>query len=73
LPVELIETHHIAWLEMEFASKTQLAQSDLMHADETGINIGGKRHWLHCSSSASLTWFYPHAKRGTEAMVPWMR
>lgn len=49
-------------------AKTQLARSDLMHADETGINIGGKRHWLHCASNASLTWFYPHAKRGTVAM-----
>ena len=49
-------------------AKTQLAQSELMHADETGINIGGKRHWLHCASNSSLTWFYPHAKRGTEAM-----
>lgn len=48
--------------------KTQLARSDRLHADETGINIGGKRHWLHCASNASLTWFYPHAKRGTEAM-----
>ncbi len=27
-------------------AKKQFAQSDLMHADETGINIGGKRHWL---------------------------
>jgi len=49
-------------------AKTQLARSDLMHADETGINIGGKRHWLHSASNASLTWFSPHAKRGTEAM-----
>lgn len=49
-------------------AKTQLARSELLHADETGINIGGKRHWLHCASNASLTWFYPHAKRGTEAM-----
>jgi len=49
-------------------AKTQLARSDLLHADETGINIGAKRHWLHCASNASLTWFYPHAKRGTEAM-----
>lgn len=48
--------------------KNQLAESDLMHADETGINIGGKRHWLHDASNASLTWFAPHAKRGTEAM-----
>ncbi len=48
--------------------KHQLAMSDLLHADETGINIGGKRHWLHGASNASLTWFYPHPKRGTEAM-----
>lgn len=48
--------------------KTELAQSVLLHADETGINIGGKRHWLHCASNASLTGFYPHAKRGTEAL-----
>lgn len=48
--------------------KNQLAKSDLMHADETGINIGGKRHWLHCACNASLTWFAPHAKRGTDAM-----
>ncbi len=48
--------------------KSQLAGSDLLHADETGINIGGKRHWLHCASNGSLTWFQPHAKRGTEAM-----
>ena len=49
-------------------AKTELATSMLMHADETGINIGGKRHWLHCASNGSLTWFYPHARRGTEAM-----
>jgi transposase len=49
-------------------AKTQLARSELMHADETGINIGGKRHWLHSASNTSLTWFYPHAKRGLDAM-----
>jgi transposase len=49
-------------------AKTQLARSELLHADETGINIGGKRHWLHCASNDSLTWFYPHAKRGLDAM-----
>jgi transposase len=38
------------------------------HADETGINIDGKRHWLHCLSNDALTLFYPHSKRGTEAM-----
>ncbi|MCB1870297.1 MAG: IS66 family transposase [Gammaproteobacteria bacterium] len=49
-------------------AKTELAESMLMHADETGVNIGGTRHWLHCASNAAVTWFYPHAKRGAEAM-----
>ena len=58
--------------------KAQLAKSDLVHADETGINIGGKGHWLHCASNTSLTLFYPHTKRGTEAMdemgiLPWFK
>lgn len=49
-------------------AKTELAKSMLLHADETGINIDGKRHWLHCASTDRLTWFEPHAKRGAEAM-----
>jgi len=54
--------------DFEQWAKTQLAKADLMHVDETGINIGGKRHWLHCASNASFTVFCAHAKRGTEAM-----
>jgi len=46
----------------------KLAGASVMHADETGINIDGKRHWLHCNSNRDLTYFYPHAKRGCEAM-----
>lgn len=46
----------------------KLIKSDLNHADETGINIDGKRHWLHCVSNSSLTYLYPHNLRGTAAM-----
>jgi len=46
----------------------ELISSPVMHADETGINIDGKRHWLHCHSTPRLTWFYPHARRGGDAM-----
>ena len=48
--------------------KQRLTQTQVTHADETGINIGGKRHWLHCASNESLTWLAPHSKRGSEAM-----
>ena len=41
----------------------------LLHADETGINISGKNHWLHTLSNAQWTLFYAHGKRGMEAMT----
>ena len=48
--------------------KKQLVVSSLIHSDETGINIGGIRRWLHNVSNDSFTCFYPHAKRGCEAI-----
>lgn len=48
--------------------KTELASSDVAHADETGINIGGKGHWLHCMSNDDWTFYGAHEKRGTIAM-----
>lgn len=54
--------------DFEQYSKDQLAQATVAHADETGININGKRHWLHCTSNELWTHYYPHAKRGKLAM-----
>jgi len=48
--------------------RRQLILSELIHADETRININGKRVWLHNASNAWYTFFYPHHKRGQEAM-----
>jgi transposase len=39
-----------------------------LHVDETGINVGGKRCWLHGASTRWWTYFYPHEKRGKTAM-----
>jgi transposase len=47
--------------------REKLSTSAVAHADETGINIDGKRHWLHCVSNDFWTMFYPHEKRGSEA------
>ncbi len=49
-------------------ARQALLQEKVLHADETGININGKRHWLHCVSSLNLTYLYPHPTRGKEAM-----
>ena len=48
--------------------KSKLKDAAFLHSDETGINIQSKRLWLHCLSSDRLTFLYPHAKRGKEAM-----
>jgi transposase len=52
----------------ELQMKEKLIHSQLMHVDETGINIDGKRLWLHSASNEQWTLFFPHHKRGTNAM-----
>jgi transposase len=54
--------------DFEKKAKDELAASELAHADETGINISGKGHWLHGVSNDLWTLYHPHEKRGTEAM-----
>lgn len=44
------------------------ASMSTLHVDETGINIAGKRCWLHGASDQRWTYFFPHKKRGKEAM-----
>jgi len=48
--------------------KARLISSPLVHIDETGINIGGKRNWLHNTSNEEYSFFYPHGRRGVEAL-----
>jgi len=50
-------------------AKQQLGQHEtVLHADETGINIDGKRLWLHGASNERWTFIAPHKKRGKVAM-----
>ncbi|MCP4485632.1 MAG: IS66 family transposase [Flavobacteriaceae bacterium] len=48
--------------------KKKLIASSLLHADETGINVNGKKIWLHNVSNQLFTLFFPHEKRGALAM-----
>jgi len=54
--------------EFESIRKEKLVASACLHADETGININGKGHWLHRASNEEWTHFFPRTKRGPEAM-----
>ena len=62
---------HKAYIALQVFSvwvSAKLFTSDLCHADETGINVGGKRIWLHTLCNTKYTYFLPHEKRGCEAM-----
>ena len=41
--------------------------SPIAHADETGMRVTGKLHWLHVLATSLLTWMGIHPKRGKQA------
>lgn len=47
-------------------TKQLLAQSDTLHADESGVRVGKNLRWLHTASTATLTNYGIHEKRGQE-------
>ncbi len=59
---------YTALAQFEQALIIKLLHSRVLHSDETGINIDGKTHWLHCISSPQWTLYYADSKRGMDAM-----
>lgn len=54
--------------QFDAIAKKKLIGSDVLHSDETSINVDKKKYWLHTASSDLWTYFYPHEKRGHVAM-----
>lgn len=48
--------------------KQQITQADMAHFDESGVRVEGHLNWLHVVSTACLTYYAIHPKRGQVGM-----
>ena len=46
-----------------------IASAAVAHADESGMRVAKKLHWLHVLATNTLTWMGCHPKRGGEAFA----
>jgi len=63
----LAKSHELA-AETAEKIKTLIERAPVVHFDETGSRVEGKRWWLHSASTAGATHYDVHRKRGGEAI-----
>ncbi len=48
--------------------KEALTQAEVIHQDETGLRVAGKRHWMHVTCTPTLTHYQVEKSRGQQAL-----
>jgi transposase len=65
--------NHLATLSAQSEKVAEEIQADLLqsrciHADESGVRVAGKQHWVHVVSTADSTVYSVQEKRGAEGI-----
>src|SRR6266566_3105452 len=55
-------------VQVEQQIKDALIQAQVIHQDETGWRVAGKRHWMHVTCTPTLTHYQVHPNRGQAAL-----
>ena len=66
--VSMHETMFVALEKHESLSRAELLKSLALYFDETGFAVKGDLNWVHVASTPTQTVYFPHPKRGTEAI-----
>lgn len=66
--VSVLARAHSGLAGFEEQVKGHLAAAPVAHADESGVRVAGRLHWLHVMCTHLVTFYGIHAKRGREAM-----
>jgi transposase len=55
-------------IPVEQQIKEALMESEVIHQDETGLRVEGKRHWMHVTCTPTLTHYHVDKSRGKPAL-----
>ncbi len=48
--------------------RAHILASEVVHFDETGLKVAGKREWVHTACSESFCFLFVHHSRGKKAL-----